>query len=182
MATQSSVLAWRNPGEVEPSGLQSMGLHRVGHNWSELAAAAAAGHQRMRWVDGITNGIEMNLGKLWEMVRDREAWHAAVHKVTKSWTLLGGWAMHVSSAACSYHLTIPQVIATQHPILWTSHDLSTYSWIFTLSTPIMGCQAHPSFWYYKQCCKKCLHHIPNLPGAFVSIGEFPKEGTVNNKR
>ena len=44
----------------------------------------------MRWVDGITDGLDMNLGKLWEMVRDREAWHAAVHKVTKSWTRLGG--------------------------------------------------------------------------------------------
>ena len=42
--------------------------------------------QRVRWRDSITNATEMNLGKLQEMVRDRKAWHAAVHGVTKSWT------------------------------------------------------------------------------------------------
>ena len=42
MATHSSVLAWRIPGMAEPGGLRSMGSHRVGHNWSDLAAAAAA--------------------------------------------------------------------------------------------------------------------------------------------
>ena len=61
---------------------KSMMLGKIEHRWK-------GGCQRMKLLDGITNAMNMNLGKLWKMVRDSEAWFAAVHAVAKSRTRLG---------------------------------------------------------------------------------------------
>ena len=59
MATHSSVLAWRIPGAGEPGGLMSMGSHRVGHDWSDLAAAAAAAAADTRYVSLVSHCFDI---------------------------------------------------------------------------------------------------------------------------
>ena len=110
MATHSSVLAWRIPGTGEPGGLPSLGLHRVGHHWSKLAAATPpmgfpggldgkesacnAGNPGSIPGSGRSlregNGYPLECSSL-ENSMDKEAWWATVHRVEKSWTRLSNF-------------------------------------------------------------------------------------------
>ena len=135
MATHSSVLAWRIPGTGKPGGLPSMGLHRVGHNWSDLAAAAAAASVNVFPGGSVGKELACNVGDPLEKVQ-------LIHLTVPRQREMKAWAYGIVSPSLCEHTS-----CGEHNMRDVS--LLTLSWA-GLPVPLLTWTFHPT-----ECGSRC---------------------------